>query len=115
VDAEQWGALVEQWQAGADSTLYPPTDPRGHRAMTEVPAQQCAGKAEHGMHEWNIYDPDGSKLRRVNPEGLRICLGHTNPTLAAVRESMAVYFKPHLPVTRDRATTQVVVRPKQAE
>jgi hypothetical protein len=101
MDAEMWDALVAQFEAGLDPHLYPPTHPKGPRAMTQVPEQRCPGGAEHGAHQWNVYDPTGVKLTRVNPDGLRICPGYTNPTLQQIREQMAVYMRPHLPVTRD--------------
>src|SRR5688500_15924890 len=107
MDPKTWSDLVEQFEAGVDPALYPPTHPKGHRAMTELPTEQCAGKAEHGPHTWNIYDPRGIKLRQVNPDGQRICLGHTNPTLQHIREQMTVYYQPHLPVTRDLPTRTV--------
>lgn len=44
---------------------------------TGLPIQQCPGRGDHSAHNWNVYDPTGVKLTRVNPAGARTCLGHS--------------------------------------
>jgi len=47
-------------------------------AETGLPIEKCPGRGDHATHNWNIYDPTGVKLGRVNPDGDRTCEGH-NP------------------------------------
>lgn len=46
--------------------------------------EQCHGRADHTAHKWNVYDPEGNKLSRVNPDGDRLCPGYRPPWLDAV-------------------------------
>lgn len=97
--------MVVSAQGPPATALLPPTHPRGHRAMTpSFPAQQCSRRADHTMHVWNIYDPNGIEPSRADPEGLRMCEGYSERLMARARqrmhESMKVYFQPHFPVTR---------------
>lgn len=56
-------------QVGATTLIHPETG---------LPVEQCAGGGDHSTHNWNVYDPTGVKLSRVNPDGAHTCTGH-NP------------------------------------
>lgn len=79
--------------------------------MSYDPVQRCTSTEPHGPHVWNVHESMVPSMRAQNPHGYRQCPGVkdiralTAGEAAYLRQQMDVYLRPHLPTTRDTATT----------